>query len=223
LGRFRDWLIRAGGFVPETKQADIIGTTPELIDALKWGNADGSYGSVFTLHPAVYTVVEFLATQVAQVRAVPYRKHAKADREELDGSELERLLKRPAPGLTGRRWMHGLVADRCLGGNHYSELVESGDQKVILPVPFFAVQPRGGTLVQAARYDLRIGSQPPREVPAERMLHVRTYNPIDLRVGVSPLSALRQILRNDHDQQRGSIPWPPHSLTRSASPRWCRP
>jgi len=91
------------------------------------------------------------------------------------------------------------VADRCLGGNHYSELVESGDQKVILPVPFFAVQPRGGTLVQAARYDLRIGSQPPREVPAERMLHVRTYNPIDLRVGVSPLSALRQILRNEQE------------------------
>lgn len=198
MGRILDWL-QGKPHDPESKSGPIAGYTPELIDAIKWGNSDGSYGTVFTLQPAVYTVVEFLATQVSQVRPVPYRKRGETDREELSDSELQRVLKRPAPGLTGRRWIHGMVADRCLAGNHYSELIESGDERAIVPLPFFAVRPRGGTLVRASSYDVQIGSQPPRSIGADNMLHPRTYNPNDLRVGVSPLSALRQVLRNEQE------------------------
>jgi HK97 family phage portal protein len=183
----------------ETKDAGpIVGYTSELIDAIKWGNADGSYGSVFTLQPSVYTVVEFLATQIAQVRAVVYQKNDEDDRAELGDSDLQRLLKRPAPGLTGRRWMHGLVADRCLFGNHYSEMVDAGE-RALLPLPPYGVIPRGGTLVQASSYDLQLGSRPPRVIASDNMVHVRTYNPQDLRIGVSPLAALRQILRNEQE------------------------
>lgn len=197
----KSWLLRAGGFVPETKDLSdpIVGTTPELIDALKWGNVDGSYGTTFTIQPSVYTVVEFLATQIAQIRPVVYRKRGEDDREELGDSDLQELLREPAPGLSGRRWMHGLVADRCLFGNHYAEKIDSEVRRVLLPLPPYGVQPRNGSLVQAATYDVQIGSRPPRSVSADRMLHLRTYNPHDLRVGVSPLSALRQMLRNEQE------------------------
>lgn len=186
-------------FRAERKDAAFSEATPELIDAIKWGNTDGSFGTIFTLQPSVYTVVEFLATQVSQVRPVVYQRKSKSDRVEMNNSDLQALLRRPAPGLTGRRWMHGLVADRCLYGNHYSEKIENETERVLMPLPAYGVRPRGGTLVQASAYDVQIGSTSLRTVGADRMLHLRTYNPQDLRIGVSPLSALDKILRDERE------------------------
>ncbi|MGH2596128.1 MAG: phage portal protein [Actinomycetota bacterium] len=155
-----------------------------------------SYDWIFRSHPAVYTVVEFLAAQVAAVGLKVYRRVSDTDRVEITSGQLVDLLREPAPGLTYTPWMHGWVADRCVFGNAYFRKIGSGAARALQPLPPIRVQPRGGGLIQAGSYDFMTG-QTITNIPAEQMVHSRRYNPTDARIGVSPLEPLRAVLRSD--------------------------
>jgi HK97 family phage portal protein len=94
--------------------------------------------------------------------------------------------------------MHSLVADVCIFGNAYHEKLEAGDARALLPLPPYYVTPRGGSLVQAAVYDYE-GGEDTRRIAADNVFHARRYNPNDLRIGLSPLEPLRQILSGERE------------------------
>lgn len=225
MGRFTDWL---RGAPPQLEsKGPIAEVSPELVDAVKWGNTDGGYGAVYRSQPSVYTVVEFIAWQVSQVRLKVYQRKGATEREPLSDSTLQQLLDHPAPGLTYQRWMHALVADMCVFGNAYSEKIENEDSRALLPTPPFTVTPVGGSLVQAKAYDIQLGTKGARRIAADRMFHPRRYNPDDLRIGVSPLEPLRQILRDEREalianydmwQKQGRIPG--YLLRPEGAPPW---
>lgn len=156
-----------------------------------------AYEFMYQTQSAVYTVVEFLATQIAGVGLKVYRRVDDTDREEVRTGALFDLLHEPAPGLTYTAWMHQWVADRCIFGNAYQQKVGTGSGKMLVPLPPPRVTPRGGNLLSAGSYDFRNSQGAPTNIPADEVIHSRRYNPYDPRIGVSPLEPLRVILRSD--------------------------
>jgi HK97 family phage portal protein len=160
-----------------------------------------SYAAIYRSQPSVYTVVDFLARQMSQLKLKVYQRVSDTDRESLGDSPLARLLRDPAPGLTYTRLIHRTVADLCVYGNAcWVKLTPPpgiiGGRRSIVPLPFEKVTIRGGNLVEADSYEFGIGAQR-RSFPAEQIVHFRSYSPEDLRIGVSPLEPLRRIIAEE--------------------------
>jgi HK97 family phage portal protein len=175
----------------------LISFSPGLVSAIRGENGemiDLSY--LYRTNAAVYTVVDFLAWQIAQIGIKAFEKLSDGDREEWKDPRFSNLMRRPAPGLTFFRLMQGTVADLGVYGNAYWLKMGQGDARALMPIPPFAVVPESGTLVQASRYVVDINGIK-TTYSSDRIVHFRFPNPVDQRMGLSPLSPLRAILLED--------------------------
>jgi HK97 family phage portal protein len=203
---FEEWYTQQGtNFLPpDTSGWPVAGMSPELTDAVQNQWYASSYSHLYRSQPAVYTVVEFLAWQISQLSLKVYRRKADDDREHLAGSELERLLHDPAPGMTYSRLMRDTMADMGVYGNAYWALMEAPSNvgsKLIVPLPAQYVVPRGGSLLEANTYEYTGGTLP-QYFKNEEICHFRRYNPDDKRIGVSPLEVLRGITNEESEMTR---------------------
>lgn len=178
----------------EAKSAPIAEFSPALVDAVKWGLVDASWGGTYSRSMSVYTVGQFLAWQIGQVGLKFYRRHSDVEREPLD--DLTDFFKEPVEGQTYSELMEGLVWNRILFGNEYWRLVETGSARAIMPLPPFAVRPQGGTLTQAGTYVYELNGNRD-EFDSSEIAHFKTFNPTDRRVGISPLEPLRSVIREE--------------------------
>jgi HK97 family phage portal protein len=178
----------------QTKQSEIIEFSPQLEEAVRWGTFDASWGNQYRRSMAVYTVGQFIAWQIGQVGLKFYRRQSAIERESRD--ELTDFFKAPVEGQTYPELMEGLVWDRILFGNEYWNLVGDGLEGAIQPLPPFAIKPDGGSLTQARIYVYDLNGTH-AEYDFTRIAHFKTFNPIDRRVGVSPLDPLRPLLREE--------------------------
>lgn len=180
----------------------IAGWSAGLQDAARLGALGaGSYSAIYRSQPSIYTVTEFLAWQVSQVGLKVYHREEDGEKTPLPESEIARLLRRPAEGLTYERLIHSLVADLCVFGNAYWLKAESknGMERAIVPLRPQWVSPRGGGAIQASSYRVSTPGGLPTDFPAEQVLHFRRFNPDDPRIGVSPLEPLRLILAEERE------------------------
>lgn len=203
---FERWLATPGTeFLPDdTRGWPVAMASPALIAALRTGGP-ASYDAIYRSQTSVYTVVEYLGWQISQLSLKHYRRVDDTDRRELNGSTVANVLRRPAPGLTYPRLMSTTTADFYVYGNAFWALLSPPDSAggpfVIVPVPPAYVQARGGTLIEAAEYEITVGGNR-MTLPAERVVHFRRNNPTDRRIGVSPLEPLRAILREEYESSR---------------------
>lgn len=180
-----------------TSSWPMASATAALLDGIKlYGNEPGSFIHIYRSQPTVYTVVEFLAWQSSQIGIKTYERKSDTNRPELNDHPASQLLGHPAPGLTYERLIHGTVADLGVFGNAYWHKMESGNEKWLVPLPPANVEPRGGSILQAAEYVFSSRGVIQR-FAAEEIVHFRRYNPEDPRIGVSPLEPLRRILAEE--------------------------
>jgi HK97 family phage portal protein len=175
----------------------LISFSPGLVSAIR--GEDGQmldFSGLYRTNANVYTVVDFLAWQLAQIGIKAFEKLADNDRRELPDDGFKNLMRNPAPGLTYFRLIQGMGTDLGVYGNAYWLKMGGGDARALMPLPPFAVTPQGGTLVQAARYTVDIDGVK-TTYPKERIVHFRFPNPVDMRVGLSPLAPLRAMLMED--------------------------
>lgn len=200
---FRDWFRAAQtkAVEPEAKSVpsdQLVQFSPSLVHAVRlFGGLGMDYGEVYRSSSPVYIVVEFHAWQISQIGLQVYKRESDNDRTTQDDSPLARLFDEPADGLTYEALLHGTVADLDIYGNAYWLKFESSvGERNLVPLPPLKVTPIGGNLIQASRYRLQTvtGQQ---EFDASQIVHFRRYNPIDPRIGVSPLEPLRAILAED--------------------------
>ena len=176
----------------------LVSYTPALVDSIRlYGIGPTGYSQVFRSQPSIYTVVEFLAWQVSHIPLKVYRRISDTDREHLSDHPLTALLAEPTPGLPYDVFMHRTMADLGVYGNAYWLKEETGGQRALVPLPPQGVTPKGGNLLNAASYDLSYQQVQQQGIPAERIIHLRRYNPDDPRVGVSPLEPLKRILAEE--------------------------
>ena len=161
-----------------------------------------TYQELWRSQPALRTVVDFLARNVAQLGLDAFQKLSPTDRVKLLDHPVAQLLERPWPGTkwTKYRLLNTLMHDLCIYDSAYILKIragEGGPTRALLPMPAHMVAPTGDNMFLPDGYVIS-GNRGNIEVDAADVVHVHGYNGIDPRQGVSPIETLRQILAEEY-------------------------
>ena len=177
---------------PATKAVEFSREVIETIQAIGFGYC-GTYGLMYRRQPAVRTVVDFLARNVAQLNAKVYERVSNTDRLELHDHPAASLLRHPNPVTTRYRHMFATVADMAIYDRAYWRiLTQQGRTAVVRISPEILhandeTQP-DGTIRRV--YRLTDGTV----VPRQQLIIFPGYAPDNFDEGVSPLETLRRVL-----------------------------
>lgn len=154
------------------------------------------YAEIWRTQESVRTVVSFLARNIAQLGLHMFERVGDSDRQRLQDHPLAVLLRRPNPWTTRYRFIDALVHDFAIYGNAYwlKTKTESGD--ALLRIPPTMIKPAGDNWLTPDGFEVN-GSGGRRIYPAEQVVYFRGYG-LASDSGISPLEALRRILREAH-------------------------
>ena len=152
------------------------------------------YAEIWKQQPQVRTVVSFLSRNIAQLGMHVFKRVSDLDRERIVDHPLSLLLARPNGYTTPYRFVESLVSDMAIFDNAYLLKIkpkEDANAGLVRLDPT-QVQIVGDSPYAPERY--KVGKT---EFKPEDVVHFRGYNPMDARVGVSPMETLRVILSED--------------------------
>lgn len=162
---------------------------------------DRTYAQMYRTQPAVRTVVDFIARNVAQLSIKHYSRVSDTERKHLSGSVVETLLEKPNPYSTRYRMTRDTIADRLIFDDAFWVKVRLSNGSLgLLRIPATMVAVGGQNMLAPSWYvvspygSMASSGQP---VALEDMIHFRGYDPEDGRTGYSPMETLRRILEQD--------------------------
>lgn len=170
----------------------------QLVGGWGWPSM-GSYGELYRCQPAVRTVVDFLARNIAQLTLKVYMRVDDADRIELDDHPLAQLLRAPNPSTSRYRFMRDTVADKAIYDVAYWRLDRPIFPRAVIRVPPSRMQRRiqGGTFSYYGP-DGQV-------IPRNQLVVFSGYTPEGAWLnedGVSPLETLRRVLAEEWASQQ---------------------
>ncbi len=147
-----------------------------------------SYAEIYRTQPAVRTVIDFLARNIAQLGLHVFRRVSDTDRERLHSHGLARAVSKPNPQTTRYRLIDTTVRDLCKYANAYWLKVR-GPRFGLVRLPAGEVSVEGGLLPLGYEWTPAGGGKPQQYATSE-IVHFRDE---DL-VGFPPIETLRQVL-----------------------------
>lgn len=167
-----------------------------LYDNVKGRTAD----QLWKEQPQLRTVIGFLTRNVAQLQVTAYNVKADGTRKKITTGPLPTVLSRPNADQTWFEFMESLVGDIALYDNAYVTMFseEVDGQRVVAlrtlrPIWIQAVAGLGP--YDVTDYIVKYPEETKAVVvPADKMIHFHGWNPVDARVGVSPVSSLKNTL-----------------------------
>jgi len=161
-----------------------------------------SLGQLCATQPNVRTCVDFLSRNIAQLGIHAFRRISDTDRERLPEHEVIRWLTRPTANrsVTRYRLIESLVADLCVYFNAYWLKVpwfnpDDGRQATgLLRLPPEEVYVEGGVVPTVFCWT-RFGHV--NDFRPDQIVYFNGYNPLNERLGLSPLYTLRRILAEE--------------------------
>ncbi|MGK9222061.1 MULTISPECIES: phage portal protein [unclassified Microbacterium] len=153
------------------------------------------YAAIYRKQPAVRTVVDFLARNVAQLSIHTFRRIQDTDRERLRDHPLAMLLSNPNPYTTAYRLIHGLVSDRGIYDRALWVKLK-GEALVRIPPRLWSIADDENWL-NPSTFIIK-GSKGKFAIPAANVVYFRGYNPEDERYGLSPIESLRRALSEEY-------------------------
>lgn len=186
-------VILSGGTLAGTSSPLYPGARPLLLDG---GGITVDPAKLYRTQPAIRTVVDFLARNVAQLGLHVFTRASDTDRVRVHEGELPRLITTPNPWTTKYRWISALVHDLCLWGSAYWLITANPDGRLLVRLRPDQVRVRGDGLTGPSGYTVTYGGTT-HEVPPESMVHFRTYSPSGYDVGLSPMETLSGIISED--------------------------
>ncbi len=177
-------------------------TAPRLVSAVSTSGPfyDGyrrTYGQIYKQQPAVRTVVDFFARNIAQLGLHAFRRVTDDDRVRLTDHSLVRTLQKPNPSTTRYRFIENTVQDIGIYANGYWLKVRTPGRLGLVRLPASQVGVSGGLLPTAYAWT------PPGAVastpfaPSE-IVHFRLYDPDNATLGYPPLETLRRVLAEEY-------------------------
>lgn len=158
----------------------------------------GSYGAIYRKQPAVRTVVDFLARNIAQLHIYHFERLNRTEVLPLDESDLTMLLNKPAPfaqpPVTKYRLLFGTVADLGIYDMCFWQKIRDprGTVRAVVrvPVPSMIPEREGGRVIGYRR------SGDGAVIPLSDLVVFPGYSP-EGDGGVSPIETLRRTLAED--------------------------
>lgn len=194
-------------FVVSAGQVQLLQTGPPLS---YWGSIPSSiqvapnrfmtYAEIWRAQPAVRTVVGFLARNIAQLGVDVFAKGPEDDRRKAADHPLTRLLHTPFAGSAWTRYrlINWTVHEICIYDCAFWIKGRSPDGKpCLMPMPRRFVDPVGNNPLMPEQYRLT-GGKGVRYLDPDQVVMFHGYNPEDLRLGVSSIESLRQILAEEY-------------------------
>lgn len=185
--------------------------TKSTYEALMFGASDAAWtradyaslaSSGYAGNVYVYRSIEVLGRAVGGIDWYLTRP----DGEPAEGNPLEALWARPNPEMGTAQFLHATVAYLMLAGNAYVLRVGPDNRP---PLELYLLRPDlvrriNGSGDVATRYEYSTGQ---RSVVygADQVLHLKTFNPTDPTVGVSPLAAARYSLDANNSAKRWNV------------------
>jgi HK97 family phage portal protein len=163
-----------------------------------------TYEQLWKVQPALRTVIEFLARNIADLPLDVYEKTADDSRKKASDHQLTKLLDDPWPGSkwTKYRLINWTVQEYCIYNSAIWIKGKGPDgRRGVLPVPRRYIQPMGDNLFFPEFYRLS-GTRGFRDLDPDQVVHFWGYNPDDPRDGWSPIETLRQILAEEFEASK---------------------
>ncbi|WP_208543754.1 phage portal protein [Rathayibacter sp. VKM Ac-2804] len=155
------------------------------------------YAEIYKTQPAVRTVVDFLARNIAQLNIHAFRRISDTDRERLRDHPLAQLLGAPNSFTTPYRLKRDLVADRCIFDAAYWVKNQEAGQAALVRIPPPMIKPSGEDWLRPTSFAVE-GDKGKTEIDARHVVYFRGYNPTNGRSGLSPIETLRRILAEEY-------------------------
>lgn len=184
--------VQSAGSVRSLSRPSYVG--PQRIALSASFSAD--YYQIWRSQPAVRTVVTFLARNIAQLGLPLYERVGDSDRKRLQDHDLAKLLRKPNPWTTRYRMINALVHDFAIYDNAYwLKMKVDGSTRGVVRLPPRITRPGGDNWLTPDYFEVN-GQKGKKQYPADEVIYFRGYGD-DADAGVSPLEALRQILREE--------------------------
>ena len=154
-----------------------------------------TYAQIYQTQPAVRTVVDFFARNIAQLGLHTYRRLSDTDRVRLADHPLARVLGAPNPATTRFRMIESTVQDIGIYANAYW-LKLRGPRLGLVRLPACEVRVSGSLVPEGYQWQPRLGRELQEFEPSE-IVHFRLYDPANSAMGFPPLETLRRVLAED--------------------------
>lgn len=158
-----------------------------------------SYAHLYRTQPAVRSVVDYIARNVAQLGLKCYERVSDDERRHAGDHPGAVSLRRPNPQTPGQQLVFTLVADFLVYDNAYALKFRGApdDRMLFLNVPAHAVGLIGDGRFSIDGYRVWRADGSCFDVAPDAMFHWRGYDPENPRGGFSKLETLRQELAAD--------------------------
>jgi HK97 family phage portal protein len=163
----------------------------------------------FSGNAVAYRCVRMISEAAASVPLLLYKGN-----EELNAHAFLDLLRQPNPAQTGQALVENIVAYLLVAGNSYIEIssIDGTPRELVSLRPDrMQVIPGSKGWVEAYQYSVYGSSI---KIPAEQVLHLKLFNPLDDYYGLSPLEAAARSL----DTHNSASAWNKAMLDNAARP-----
>ena len=173
-----------------------------------------TYAYMYSNQPAVRTVVDLIAGNVCQLGLKLYERVSDTERRTASDHPAALSLRYPNAATPADQFIAELTADWCVYNNAYALKFPRGKGQPLTLVrllPHMVAVLGIGYAVTGYRVYRTDGSF--EDFEPERMIHWRSYNPADARLGISPLETLRAELVQDSASQAAATELATNGLT----------
>lgn len=200
-----------------------LGGTNQRVQAAFNRAVSANYAWMYANSPAVRTVVDLIARNVAQLDLRLYEEVKQDERRERPEHPAALSLRFPNEAMAPDQFVWAMVANFLVFDNAYATKHRSGRPDD--PIQFAVVPPQRvevagrGLSPDGYRVQMLDGTYFPEDslIPAENMLHWRGWNAEDPRVGISRLETLRAVIAEEAAVQQALVELVKSGL---AEPSW---
>lgn len=156
-----------------------------------------TYQYMWKTQPALRTVIEFLARNVAELSLDVFQRTSDTDRKKLQDHPLNKLLNTPWPGSswTKYRLLNWTVQEYSIFNSALWIKTKARGEHGIMPIPRHMVQPVGDNPLYVEGWRVAGGK---RDLKPDEVVHFAGYNPDSTRDGWPPVETLRQVLAEEY-------------------------
>lgn len=159
-----------------------------------------TYEHMWKTQPALRTVIEFVARNIAQLGLDVFERTSDTDRKKVREHPLSKLLNNPWPGSkwTKYRLINWTVQEYSIFNSAFWIKGKAPDgTNGVLPMPRRYIEPVGDNLFYPDFYRIT-GTKGTKDIAPDQVVHFFGYNPDDPREGWSPIETLRLILAEEY-------------------------